>query len=210
MPNASPRSPACVASASPSPPSIPRRLAFEDFLAKLPAKDRTNVQKRIASAADAPPDGGLLELWRRLACALLTLAPHAAKVVGRQAVQFYIADGKYRMQAFALEDLQDGSLTVYCPDVLSEALTGGVLAAPAGGDAADHYGVCGSAHVLAIASLDRSTIDPPIYYKDMVGWNRRALRITLPAAAAAGQIEAAESLCAIAAHRFGTPAGTVA
>jgi hypothetical protein len=202
MPNAIPRSPACAATAS----SIPGRLAFDEFLARLPAKERANVEKRIALAADAPPDGGLLELWRRLACALLTLAPHAAKVVGRTAVQFFVADGKYRMQMFALEDLQDGSVTVYCPDVLSEALKGGVLAAPAGKGAADHYGVCGSPHVLAIASLDRSVIDPPIYYKDMVGWNRRALRITLPAAASADQIGAAESLCAIAAHRHNKPA----
>jgi hypothetical protein len=200
MQNAGPQSASCAASESPA-------LGFEDFLAKLPAKDRANVQRRIAVAADAPPDGGLLELWRRLACSLFALAPHAAKMSSRLAVQYYIQDGKYRMQVFALEDLQDGSLTVYCPDVLSEALSGGLLVSPAAvGGPADLYGVTGTSHVLTIKTLDRSTTDPAPYFKDMVGWNRRALRITLPAAAPLGQIEAAESLCAIAAQRFNTPA----
>lgn len=185
----------------------PGEFGFDAFLAKLPAKDRTSVQRRIAAAADAPPDGGVLELWRRLACALFALAPHAAKMSNRQAVQYYIADGKYRMQVFALEDLQDGSLTIYCPDILSHALDGGLLV-PLGADAGseDLYGVTGTSHVLTIKTLDRSTTDPAVYFKDMVGWNRRALRITLPAAAPSGQIEAAESLCAIAAQRFRNPA----
>jgi hypothetical protein len=111
------------------------------------------------------------------------------------------------LQVFALEDLQDGSLSVYCPDVLSQALSDGVIKPPAAGGDAEHFAVTGSPHPLMITSLDRSTIDPAPHYKDMVGWNRRALRITLPAAASAGQIEAAESLCAIAAHRFTKSAG---
>jgi hypothetical protein len=187
--------------------SEPCALGFDDFLAKLPAKDRASVQRRIAAAADAPPDGGLLELWRRLASALFTLAPHAAKMSNRQAVQYYIADGKYRMQVFALEDLQDGNLTIYCPDVLSTALDGGLLVSPmAVAGSEDLYGVAGTSHVLTIRALDRSTTDPAAYFKDMVGWNRRALRITLPAAAPSGQVAAAESLCAIAARRFQQPA----
>jgi hypothetical protein len=185
----------------------PCALGFDDFLAKLPAKDRASVQRRIAAAADAPPDGGLLELWRRLASALFTLAPHAAKMSNRQADQYSIADGKYRMKEFALEDLQDGNLTIYCPDVMSNALDGGLLVSPiAVAGSEDLYGVAGTSHVLTIRTLDRSTIDPATYFKDMVGWNRRALRITLPAAAPSGQITAAEALCAIAAQRFHSPA----
>jgi hypothetical protein len=200
MPNTEPQSASGAAVESPG-------LGFDGFLAKLPAKDRTSVQRRIAAAADAPPDGGLLDLWRRLASALFALAPHAAKMSNRQAVQYYVADGKYRMQVFALEDLQDGSLTVYCPDVLSDALSSGLLVPPAAvGGAEDLYGVTGTSHVLMIKVLDRSTTDPAPYFKDMVGWNRRALRVTLPAAAPSGQVDAAESLCAIAAQRFTSPA----
>jgi hypothetical protein len=199
MTNADSLSPLCAAKND----SLKRGLGFDDFLAKLPAKDRTNVQKRIAAAADGQPDGGLLELWRRLASTLFALAPHAAKMIGRTAVQYYVADGKYRMQVFALEDLQDGHLSVYCPDVLGAALANGFVAAPAAGGDPDVYPVAGTTHVLTITLLDRNTIDPPIYYKDMVGWNRRALRITLPAAASVGLIEAANSLCTIAAQRFG-------
>src|SRR5436190_1805553 len=83
----------------------------------------------------------------RQVCALATLAPHAAKFVGRQTVQFYIADGKYRMQVFALEDLQDGNFTVYCPDVLEEAVRAGLLAhAPNAG--AGMYVIPGSNELL--------------------------------------------------------------
>ena len=99
------------------------RLSFAEFLAKLPPKDRVNAEKRVG-VLEASAAAGLADLWRRLASALMTLSPHAAKLVGKQTVQFYVADGKYRMQVFALEDLQDQIITVYCPDVLTEAIGG--------------------------------------------------------------------------------------
>ena len=58
---------------------------------------------------------------------MITLAP-VAKVIGKQTIQFFIPDGKYRMQVFALEDLQDGNMTVYCPDVIAECVQAGLLA----------------------------------------------------------------------------------
>src|SRR5258708_763736 len=104
--------------------SLARRLSFEEFLAKLPPKDRVSAERRV-TVLEAEPVPQRTDLWRRLACTLMTLSPHAAKLVGRQTVQFYIADGKYRMQVFALEDLQDGNMTIYCPDVLEEAVKAG-------------------------------------------------------------------------------------
>src|SRR5579863_9909287 len=86
---------------------LANRLDFDAFLAKLSPKDRVNAERRVG-VLEAEPDSSRVRLWRRLACALMTLAPHAAKLVGRQTIQFYVADGKYRMQVFALEDLQDG------------------------------------------------------------------------------------------------------
>src|SRR5688572_13678907 len=105
------------------------RLSFEDFVAKLPPKDRLGAARRIA-AFEALPGPGIADLWRRLASTLMTLSPHAAKLVGKQTVQYYVADGRYRMQVFALEDLQDGNMTVYCPDVLDDAVKAGLLARP--------------------------------------------------------------------------------
>ena len=78
----------------------------------------------------------------------MTLSPHAAKLVGKQTVQFYVADGKYRMQVFALEDLQDGNITVYCPDVLTEAVEAGLLVRP-GHAATSLYGIVGSGDALS-------------------------------------------------------------
>jgi hypothetical protein len=180
---------------------LARRLTFEEFLAKLPAKDRANAERRIAVLAESAGPG-LAELWRRLAAALMTLAPHAAKLVGKQTVQYYIADGKYRMQVFALEDLQDGNLTVYCPDVLAAAVDAGLLVRPAAGQGEDVYGIVGSSDALRIDALDRDSINPGAHFKDMVGWNRTATRITLPPTASAEQAGAAELLCALAAQRF--------
>src|SRR5688572_26585721 len=104
--------------------SLSRPMAFEEFLGKLVARDRVNAEKRVA-ALEAAGSPERARLWRRLACSLMTLAPHAAKLVGKQTVQVYVEDGKYRMQVFALEDLQDGNFTVHCPDVLREAVDAG-------------------------------------------------------------------------------------
>ena len=180
---------------------LQQRLDFGDVLAKLAPKDRLNAEKRVA-ALEASPSPGLAELWRRLACALMTLAPHAAKLVGKQTVQFYVADGKYRMQVFALEDLQDGNITVYCPDVLTAAMDAGLLVGPAAGAATGVYGIVGSSSALRIDALDRDSVNPAAHFKDMVGWNRTALRITLPPTASPEQVAAAELLCAIAAKQF--------
>lgn len=181
-------------------------MAFDEFLKKLVARDRANAEKRVAVLeAEGSPERA--RLWRRLACSLMTLAPHAAKLVGKQTVQFYVADGKYRMQVFALEDLQDGNFTVYCPDVLGEAVDAGVLARPARGEA-NVYEVAGSDQTLRVEQLDKDSINPKAHYKDLTGWNRKALQITLPPSPSAAQVEATEMVCAMAAQHFvrGAPA----
>ena len=183
------------------------RLDYDAFLAKLAPKDRANAEKRVA-ALEAGPDPARARLWRRLACTLMTLSPHAAKLVGLQAVQFYVADGKYRMQVFALEDPQDGHLSIYCPDVVEAAVKAGVLGpsarlpgkAPEG--EARVYAVPGSNEPLRVEPLDKSSINPAAHYKDMLGWNRKAVRVTLPPGASPAQVEAAEMLCAFAARAF--------
>ena len=181
-------------------------MAFDEFLKKLVARDRANAEKRVAVLeAEGSPERA--RLWRRLACSLMTLAPHAAKLVGKQTVQFYVADGKYRMQVFALEDLQDGNFTVYCPDVLGEAVDAGVLARPARGEA-NVYEVAGSDQTLRVEQLDKDSINPKAHYKDLTGWNRKALQITLPPSPSAAQVETTEMVCAMAAQHFVRGAAT--
>ena len=180
--------------------SLATRLSFADFLAKLPSKDRASAERRV-SVLEAEPDPARAPLWRRLVCTLMTLSPHAAKFVGRQTAQFYVADGKYRKQVFAMEDLQDGHFTLYCPDVLGEAVKAGLLAAPP--DAAEHgYLVRATGDRLRVELLDGASLNPGAHFKDMTGWNRKALRVTLPPSALPAQIEAAEVLCALAAQHF--------
>ena len=190
--------------------SLGKPMAFEEFLGKLVTRDRANAEKRVAALeAEGSTEGA--RLWRRLACSLMTLAPHAAKLVGKQTVQFYVADGKYRMQVFALEDLQDGNFTVYCPDVLGEAVGAGVLVPPPVGAApggASVYAAGGSAETLRVDRLDKDSLNPKAHFKDLTGWNRKALRITLPPSPSAAQVEATEMVCAMAAQHFvrGVPA----
>jgi hypothetical protein len=125
-----------------------------------------------------------------------------------------VADVKYRMQVFALEDLQDSNITVYCQDVLKDAVEAGLLApsgyadAPGNASQTKQHGIVGNSETLHIDTLDRDSLNPAIHFKDMVGWNRTALRITLPPTASAEQVTAAELLCAIAAMRFARPAGS--
>ena len=175
-------------------------LRFSEFLAKLSPKDRANAERRV-TVLDAAPDATHAALWQRLACSLMTLAPHAAKLIGKQTLQIYVADGKYRMQVFALEDLQDGNFTVYCPDVVDEAVKSGLLA-PAPNAEPHDYIIGSSGAPLRVERMDGKTLHPAPHIKDLTGWNRKALRITLPPSPSKAQVEAAELLCAIAAQRF--------
>ena len=180
--------------------SLSGRLSFAEFLAKLPIKDRASAERRVL-ALEAASDQDRAHLWRRLACSLMTLAPFAAKLVGKQTLQVYVADGKYRMQVFALEDLQDGNFTVYCPDILDEAAQLGLLAldplAPP-----DQYRIQPCNGKLTIQRLDGKSLNPAPHYKDLTGWNRTALRVTLPPSPSPTQVEAVELLCALAAQHF--------
>ena len=95
-------------------------------------KDRTAILRHV-SAREAEADGRIAATWKRLAAKLASLAPAgvqsmALDVAGHHALLCFVADGKYRMQVFALEDRRDGVLNVYLPNVLKEALHEKVLA----------------------------------------------------------------------------------
>ena len=181
---------------------LSRPLTFAEVLAKLPGRDRANAERRVAVLA-GQPDAGRARAWQRLACGLMTLAP-VAKFTGTNAVEFYVPDGRYRMQVFALEDLRDGDVTVYCPDVLGDAVAAGLLT-PTGQPEPRAYAVAATGDPLHVEALDGSAISPDAHVKNLTNWSRRALRVTLPPSASAGQVVAAELLCAIAALRFAPP-----
>lgn len=179
--------------------SLAHPIDFETFLAKLATRERVNAQRRV-EVLEAEVDPSRVRLWKWLTCALMTLAYHSAKLVGRQVIQFYVADGKYRMQVFALEDLQDGQFTIYCPDVLQEAIDAGLMVPAEKGEPNLHQLKAGG--LLFIESIDGKSLNPAPHFKDMVGWNRKALRIVLPPSASPAQTEATTLLCAIAAAHF--------
>ena len=66
--------------------ALSHRLSFAEFLAKLSVRDRTSAQRRV-TALQATPDQSRSELWQRLACGLMTLAPFSAKLIGSTAVR---------------------------------------------------------------------------------------------------------------------------
>jgi len=199
---------------------------MDTLLAGLSAKDRSNIEKHLA-AADAEPSPQHGKIWRKVAVALRKLAPLPVQTAGQHAVQFFIPDGKYRMQVFALEDGNNGQLMVYLPDVLAEAQKSGLLSkrgakAPgevaaadvanasgsvistAGGGGAQEYAIRGSKGVaLRLEALDAAnTPNPSAHVKNMLGWNRKALRVTLLTVSPPEQIAATEQLCALAAKSW--------
>ena len=165
--------------------TLAKPVELDVVLGKAGQRDRVNVEKHLAlcDAEHGSPHGNL---WRRLMRALATLAPLSIQTVGQQAIQFFIADGKYRMQVFALEDPRDGRVLLYTPDVLAEAQKLKLFDTD-----------------LLVEPLETANTDNPgSHFKNMLGWNRKALRITLPITATNGQIEAAENIAALAAKAW--------
>ena len=183
--------------------ALAKPVDFDQFLGKLAARDRQNVDRHLI-AADAEPEPDHAKLWRRIARSMFTLSPHAVTTIGQQALLFFIADGKYKMQVYAVEDPRDGRLLVYVGDVVKEAIKQGVLAPPAKGDAsAGHIVAADKSQRLISEPLDaNNTPNPHPWYKNMLGWGRKALRVTLPVKATPEQIAAVEALCALSAKAF--------
>jgi hypothetical protein len=170
-------------------------LRFEEVLAKLGGRDRGNAARRVTAMEDKA-ENDRSRLWQRLACSLMTLAP-VAKFVGKDAVEFYVPDGRYKMQVFALEDVRDGNVTVYCPDVSAEAVAAGLLVQT--GQPEPHaLAAAGSGEPLWIEAVDAAAMSPGAHVKNLTNWKRRAVRIKLPPRPAPAQVEAVELLCAIA------------
>ena len=182
-------------------------INFEAWLAALGARDRVNLERHVAALEAEPVHA---TLWRRIARSIATLAPHAASTTGQQAVQFFIADGKYRMQVFALEDNRDGKIMIYVVDALDDAYKADLFGKPAKDNPTNLPILAAPGQTLTVETLSAAdTPNPSPFYKHMLGWNRKALRLTLPVGSSDAQVTAAESLCAVAAAKWEKkPAGT--
>ena len=138
----------------------------------------------------------------------MTLSSNLAKVNGQQSIQFYVPDGKYRKQVFAMEDLRKDAITVYCTDVLEEAIKLKLLKPTKGNDEdIALYALPGSGDSLPIEKLNGQTANPAEFFKHMIGWHREAIRITLPLNAGNEQVETAMTLFALSAEQQPPAAG---
>ena len=174
--------------------------SYESFHSRLDNGGRSNVDRHVA-ACQRDPAGEHLRLWKRLAGHLATLTPHVIKTAGQRAVQFFEADGNYRRQLFAMEDLRDGKVALYSADSLQAAIAAGILINESGPDRHPILFDIGAApdEQLRVESLTASTTtSAPEYYRHMLDWNRKAIRITLSTEATPAQIAAAEAICSLA------------
>src|SRR5258708_31715668 len=70
-----------------APTESSEQTGFEGMLARAAAKDRTHIQRHLATA-DAEPDAAHAALWRRLATLLFRLAPPPIQTLWHIAVLF--------------------------------------------------------------------------------------------------------------------------
>jgi hypothetical protein len=190
-------------SASPKTGSSSEGGGYDDMVGRLSPKDRQNMEKQLNSY-DETGDKSRATLWKRLVGAMSDLAPLPPKTSAQRTVQFFVPDGKWRMQVFAIEDRKDGNIAIYTEDVLAEALKAGVVTKAKKTAAANpgEYTAKGADRPLVIEQLDgKSEADPAPFYKDMLGWNRKAIRVTLAGDAPEALAKAVERICEMAALR---------
>ncbi len=178
--------------------TLTRSLPYEELLEKLSAKDRNTAEKHLLACVNGEGGERHAAVWRRLACTMTMLAPHAVKFGAGQSMLFFVPDGPYKMQVFALQDARDGQINVYCGNVLEEAVSTGLLkpGRKPGDDELTPYAIQGGDERLLIEQLSGED-DLPTFSKHLVGWNRKAVRINLPSTATDAQLEATEQLCAL-------------
>lgn len=173
-------------------------LDIKSLLPRLGVRDQSALARRLGLSEQSDPRRA--EAWRRLAALMFSLAPARPRSVQR-ALQFYIPDGKYQQQVFALDDAVDGTLVVCCEDVLDQAIAAKVIT-PQKGEPT-RYLVLGTPNAITIEQLDGKTENPPVYCSAMTGWNRKALKVTLPTGLSEEQQKAAELMVAISSERWG-------
>ena len=178
---------------------------MDEFLERLSERDRAAVEKHLATC-DAEPDRTHGNLYRHLAGLLASLAPMVPRRRGIQAIQFFIADGPYRKQVFALEDRHNGVVILYLPDVLAKAIPLNLLARNPDNE---NFLIPGSPdQPISLTIIDSSQArGTPEHVEHMLGWNRKALRLVLGTGQSnPAELKLADALCRLAAEDWAKPA----
>jgi hypothetical protein len=173
---------------------------LEPILERVGVKERAKIEKHLA-VCDAEAAALHGKLWRRVVSILGELAPLSMQSVGNNTWRFFVADGKYRMQVFALEDAFDGTLKIYMPDIINDAVKSKILTKTS---TPQTYAANGSETKLKIESLGATeAAEAPPHYKHMLGWNRKALRVSLSTVDADDALDnAVQAMAAIAAKKW--------
>ena len=170
---------------------------YESFLERLSVKGRATVEKHDElTGGDAAEGFG--SLWKRLAGGLGRLATHEIEMVGAQSVKYHIADGKYRLQVFALEDTRKGTISVYLPNIVDRAIEKNILLA---GSADRTYKIVGGDDSVQLELITAETRDMTLC-KAMVGWGRQALKVNVSVTAKEKHVRTVELLCELAAEAW--------
>jgi len=170
---------------------------FDEVVARLAGTGRASVERHLIKCEK---DAQHLLLWKYLVGLLGRLTPVAMPTAGTLAMRFFVPDGKFKLQLFALEDLQNNELALYCRDIRKAAISENVL---------DHSKSDSNIYRIVRGRVDEwlsietltaaGTVSAPEYYKHMLGWNRTAIRIALPVPPSDGQMWAFEEICKLAA-----------
>jgi hypothetical protein len=180
--------------------SVEIENAFLAVLGRPGTTGKTHVEKHLA-ACDAEIDPSHGRLWRRVFLHLSELSDLPVQAMA-EGIMFFAPDGKYRMQVFALEDQNDGVIRIYLPEIADAVLAGKLSLQPS---ESGEYSIPGENDLtLRIDRLDaQSESLPPPYVKNMLGWNRKSLRVTLVASQPSGpRVQATEALCELAAEKW--------
>ena len=182
-------------------PTLPPLLDHAAMLAKFSPKDRDGFERQ--NTANTTKGGEpLAQMWKDFAALFMTLANRPAKLTGVNTAQFFIPDGKHRKQVFAMHCLDDGNLNIFMPNVLDDAYAAGVIVKPARPPEDNSFVLGHSKDKVTIELLDRDTLNPQFYFKDMTGWNRKAICVTVPPTATPAQKKAIEKLAALASRAW--------
>jgi hypothetical protein len=171
---------------------------YEAFLSRLSVKGRAAAERHDELCGELD---GFGVLWKRLAGALGRLAPDAIEMVGGQSVKFHIPDGKYRLQVFALDDTRQGIIIVYLPNIVDQAIERHLLL-PGGGNGNRMFKIAREEDdPIQLELITAETPDMTVC-KAMVGWGRRALKISVSVQAKPKRVRTVELLCELAAEAW--------